>query len=85
MEIFFMELYCDHCEKDTEHKVTGSGHERDSSYELFECQECKWWKLGMTDEYEPPWEDMRLSAEPPQVRKEARISSSLKKFLKKVL
>lgn len=50
------EMWCDHCDKDTQHKVIDSGHERDSSGDWRECLECHWTKTGH-GEYEPPTED----------------------------
>ena len=48
------EAFCDHCEKYTQHIFHDSGHERDSSGDLRECQVCKWYKYGLTDTYTPP-------------------------------
>lgn len=50
------EAYCDHCEKDTEHQIHESGHERDMSNDSRVCLVCGWRWSGMTGEYEPPWE-----------------------------
>ena len=56
MKTYIDEYFCDHCDKDTLHKILESGHERDSSNDYFECLECGWSKSGH-GEYEPPVED----------------------------
>jgi hypothetical protein len=50
--------FCKHCQKETSHKITDSGHERDSSGDYFECLECHWWGTGLADEYYPPSDDV---------------------------
>lgn len=51
---YISEMYCGHCDKDTEQKITDGGHERDSSNDLQECLECGWTKSGLTDEWSEP-------------------------------
>lgn len=46
------ELYCDNCDKDTTQKIYESGHERDSSQDMFVCLECGFTCYGLTGEYE---------------------------------
>lgn len=48
------EKFCEHCQKDTQHKFTDYGHERDSSQDKFECLICHWWGTGYDDEYSEP-------------------------------
>jgi hypothetical protein len=48
------EMYCENCRKDTRHFISESGHERDSSGDLFRCLECRWWATGLTGTYHPP-------------------------------
>lgn len=57
MKITIQELYCDHCDKDTKQQVSESGHESDSSGDYFECIECGWFKLGLTDEWHEPFKE----------------------------
>lgn len=51
------ELYCDHCNDDTQHRIVDSEHERDSSNDYFECLKCGWWYFGMCFELSPPLND----------------------------
>lgn len=47
------EMFCRHCDKDTQHKIHDTDHERDSSGDWRECLVCHWTKSGH-GEYEPP-------------------------------
>jgi hypothetical protein len=46
--------FCDHCDDDTWHRCSDSGHERDSSWDYQECLKCKWYKFGLSAKYGPP-------------------------------
>lgn len=46
--------YCEHCKKDTEHRCFQSNHERDSSRDWQQCEECYWIYSELTEKYEPP-------------------------------
>lgn len=46
--------YCSHCERDTRHLIHDSGHERDSSGDWTECQECGSRWSGRTNTRTPP-------------------------------
>lgn len=47
-ETFEMDMWCDHCGRDTNHKVVSQGHERDSSYDTETCMVCGWYRMGLT-------------------------------------
>jgi len=51
------EMFYEHCDKDTLHKFRSGGHERDSSHDYSECLECKWYKFGMSGEYQEPFSE----------------------------
>lgn len=53
-KVYKDERYCDHCEKDTQHGCVDSQHERDSSQDYQECNECGWYMYGLTGEYQEP-------------------------------
>jgi hypothetical protein len=44
---YTIDTHCGHCDKETEHIVSGYSHERDSSGELYTCKECGWWASGL--------------------------------------
>jgi hypothetical protein len=49
--------HCDHCDKDTPHTCKDDTHERDSSQDYQQCLTCKWWMMGFTRKYNPPFGD----------------------------
>ncbi len=48
------ERFCDRCERDTQHQVHDSGHERDGSGDRRMCLVCGWTWSELTGEYIPP-------------------------------
>lgn len=48
---FDMEMYCEKCERETNHHCYSDGHERDSSWDRDQCTVCGWTKLGMGGGY----------------------------------
>jgi hypothetical protein len=49
--------FCGNCQVDTPHLVHSAGHERDSSHDWQKCLVCNWKLRGVTDKYEPPFEE----------------------------
>ena len=52
--------YCYHCNKNTVHKCKDSSHERDSTNDFQECDECKWWTTGLSGcrDYNRPFTEL---------------------------
>ncbi len=56
MKTYDDELFCDHCQRDTEHIVRDTGHERDSSQDQYTCTACKWYRYGLSGDYNSPFD-----------------------------
>lgn len=39
-------MFCDHCQRDTDHIVQDNEHERDSSDDIETCTVCRWYRSG---------------------------------------
>ena len=46
--------YCDNCNKETNHEIYSSDHERDSSGDTETCLVCGYYKTGYSDELYKP-------------------------------
>ena len=54
MTTYTDELFCDHCQRDTEHIVQDDDHERDSSNYIETCTVCRWYRSGYDGKYHAP-------------------------------
>lgn len=54
MQTYTDTLFCDHCQKDTEHIVQDDEHERDSSNDVETCTVCRWYRSGYDGKYHAP-------------------------------
>jgi len=57
MKPYIDELYCGHCEKDTKQEIHETGHDRDSSNDMFICLECGYVKFGLSGEWCEPYNE----------------------------